>query len=97
MTLLIALPPTIPPTLPTNATILLDSEVDNNEGDIVCLPSEEEILEALQNSSTNKNTATHKPQTPLAVIWDNNEGRYWPLKFFIGELDNNFCRIDNLK
>ena len=80
-----------------NIAILLDSEVDNNERDIICLPSEEEIMEALKNSKTDKNTATYQPQTPLAVRWDNDEGRYWSLGFFIDELEDNFCRIDHLK
>ena len=69
-----------------NLTILLDTEIDSNEGELVYFPCEEEIMEILterRNDVPMWLRSRYSPQQPLAVVWDSDSGnRFWSVVFF---------------
>ena len=69
-----------------NLTILLDTEIDSNEGELVYFPCEEEIMEILterRNDVPMWLRSRYSPQQPLAVVWDSDSGnRFWSVGFF---------------
>ena len=96
----------IPEEMVENLCILLDNDIESNEGEVVTLPSEEDIMEILSGRTPTVATTpaaddndnpvfTHLQ--PLAVVWDANDGkRYWSIGFFLNEIDEITIRVDHL-
>ena len=74
-----------------NLCILLDNDIESNEGEVETLPSEEDIMEILSGSTPtvattpaadDNDNAVFTHLQPLAVVWDANDGkRYWSIGF----------------
>ena len=91
--------------LTENLVILFD-EYDSSRGnELVQFPSEDEIYNKIkQNSNLNEQEEAaeekkkFKSNEPLAVLWENNEGkRYWCIGFFICEVDEDTIKVDHLE
>ena len=78
-----------------NLVILLDDEVEeSDDGEINCLPTEEETMDLLQASDESTDTK-FTPQQP--VIWHNqNDELDWSVGFFLDDVEDENCRIDHL-
>ena len=77
--------------LPENLTILLDTEIDSNEGELVYFPCEEEIIEILTEVRNDVPTwlkSRFLPQQPVPVVWC--------LGFFL-YIDEKYIRVEHLK
>ena len=87
--------------LPENLTILLDTEIDSNEGELVYFPCEEEIIEILTEVRNDVPTwlkSRFLPQQPVAVVWDCEGGnRFWCLGFFLDVVDEKNICVEHLK
>ena len=85
-----------------NLLILLDKEFDNNEGALLSFPTEGEMMGILNEKDTNI-TPVSTPSSQfindqaLAVIWDENDKRYWSIGFFLNKIDDATIRVDNLE
>ena len=82
-----------------NLVILLDDEVEeSDDGEINCLPTEEETMDLLQASDESTPTETKfTPQQPVAVIWHNqNDTLDWSVGFYLDDVEDETCRIDHL-
>ena len=84
-----------------NLTILLDTEIDTNEGEVIFFPCEEEIMEILisrKNEVPTWLTSRFSPQQPLAVLWDCvGKNRFWSIGFFLDVLDDQTIRVEHLQ
>ena len=83
-----------------NLTILLDTEIDSNEGELVYFPCEEEIMEILterRNDVPMWLRSRYSPQQPLAVVWDSDSGnRFWSV-VFLDVVDEKNIRVEHLQ
>ena len=93
----------------TNLCILLESvdELDDAPQN-VNFPLNEEILNKLlevnvQNTETNISNETSfvsslVTQQPLAVVWDDNDGRrFWSIGFYMGRSETSEIVVDHLE
>ena len=83
-----------------NLIILLDHEISTDEGEIVCFPTEEEIMHILKETQTKNPIPQSRfvPQQPVAVVWYIDDDRsYWCLGFFLDQIDKSTCRVDHLE
>ena len=87
-----------------NLSILLDNDAESYEEEVVSLPSEEDIMDILteKESVVVPPTTTNSPMfthlQPLAVIWDDKNGkRYWSIGFFLNEVDDATICVDHLE
>ena len=89
--------------LAANLIVLLTRDIDDNsqEGDdLVCFPSEEEIMDALQQRQPcDKPTERqYHTQQMVAVIWDsNNSERYWCVGIYLSPEEEGTHKIDHLE
>ena len=87
--------------LSENLTILLNTEIDSNEGELVSFPCEEEIMEILTERRNDVPTwlkSRFSPQQPLAVVWDSEGGnRFWCLGFFVNLVDEKTICVEHLQ
>ena len=85
-----------------NLSILLDNDIESYEGEVVTLPSEEDIMEILAEKEDIHTVMTaacpmFTHLQPLAVIWDTDDGiRYWSIGFFLNDIDDTAIRVDHL-
>lgn len=73
-----------------NLVILLDEDVEeSDDGEINCLPTEEETMDLLQASDESTPTVTKFTlQQPVAVIWHNqNDEVDWSVGFFLDDVE----------
>ena len=85
----------LPTELIENLTILLDNEIESNEGTIVCLPTEEEMMEKLSIAVPRE--CQYAPQQQLAVVWYKDDDTCdWSLGFFVDQIDTTTLRVDHL-
>ena len=82
-----------------NLTILIDNTIETNDGEVVLFPSEDEIMDIIQEQSTVEEQSTgFKPQQPLAVAWSNDDGSsYWSIGFFMCDVEDECIQVDHLK
>jgi hypothetical protein len=89
--------------LAANLIVLLDRDTDvgSQEGDaLVCFPSEEEIMDTLQQTQTSENPIERKYHTQqmVAVIWDGKDNeRYWCLGMYLSADEEGIHKIDHLE
>ena len=73
-----------------NLVILLDEDVEeSDDGEINCLPTEEETMDLLQASDESTPTVTKFTlQQLVAVIWHNqNDEVDWSVGFFLDDVE----------
>ena len=85
-----------------NLVILLDNVVDSSDGEIACMPNEEETLNFLlapaESMPCVQNNTTYKSQQPLAIVWHTeHDDTEWYLGFFLDTIDNKTIRVDHLE
>ena len=90
----------------TEYLVILFDEYDSSGGnELVQFPSEDEIYNKIkQNSNLDEQEEAaeekkkFKSNEPLAVLWDNDEGKwYWCIGFFICEVDEDNIKVDHLE
>jgi len=85
--------------LAANLIVLLDRDVSSQGDALVCFPSEEEIMDAIQQAQSSEKTNERRYQTQqmVAVIWDNDNERYWCLGIYISADEDGIHKIDHLE
>ena len=78
-----------------NLTILLD-QVESTEQKEILFPIEDEIDEILIDNEAEEKNKVFVYQQPLAVVWDDVDGREWYIAFYLDEVDN-IIRVDHLQ
>ena len=83
-----------------NLVLILSDE--NEAQDCIVFPSEEEIMEKLQNkeqASIDEVTdeTTLVPNQPVAIIWDTKKRKQWYIGFFLNMNDDGTFRVDHLE
>ena len=82
-----------------NLIILLDDEAEgSDDGEISCLPTEEETMDLLQAVSDDTTKTKFVAQQPIAVVWHNETDQLeWSVGFFLDEVEAEACRVDHLE
>ena len=84
-----------------NLIVLLED--DNPVEQAIVFPNEDELFEKLQSIVTTQQAPPPADEQifmtnePLAVIWDEVEGRKWYIGFYLDENEDGTFRIDHLK
>ena len=85
-----------------NLIVLLEDDNPSRAGNSF-FPNEDELFEKLQSIVTTQQAPPPADEQmfmtnePLAVIWDEVEGRKWYIGFYLDENEDGTFRIDHLK
>ena len=87
-----------------NLTILHDVSQNDDVGEDIHFPTEEEIYELLSKgahqdmSTLVEADRNFKAEEPVAVIWDTaDDKRYWCIGFYIQNISDDEIQVDHLK
>ena len=83
--------------------MILFEEYDTSGGnEAIQFPTEDEIYNQILGTepaltSTPTEDLEFKPNEPIAVLWDKDDGtRYWCVGFFVCQVDDDTIKVDHL-